>query len=171
MYLQHCWLLWKPCWLPACEPLSGWSFQGAVRSQGFPGLSCGDRHGIMQRPQPSVLTNGHRGLLDLGHLGNWAVLDPCDFTPFWWEYFKFDLPSLVRRKHVPAPKMHCLFLDVTIEDIERSAGKQHIVVPLAAREERVPHHFRWFENPRQLGNQATLSCHQTFQQRLDVSHV
>lgn len=45
-----CWLLWKPCWLPPCEPLSGWPFQGAVGSQGCPGLRCGDRCGIMQWP-------------------------------------------------------------------------------------------------------------------------
>lgn len=95
-----CWLWWQPCGLLPCEPLSGWSFQGVVGSQGCPGLRCRDRCGIMQWPQPSVLASGHWGLLDQGHAGSRAGLDPCVFTPLWWEYFRVNVPSHVWRKTV-----------------------------------------------------------------------
>lgn len=91
---------WQPCGLLPSKPLSEWPFQGVVGSESCPDLRCRDRCGIMQWPQPSILASGYWGLLDQRHARSRAGVDPCGFTPLWWEYFQVYVPSHVWRKPV-----------------------------------------------------------------------
>lgn len=75
-----CWLPWKPCWLPSCEHLHGWSCQADAQTWGA-------EINVGWCPSHSTLTNGQWVFMDLGLPGSWALLGPCSFVLPRWEYF------------------------------------------------------------------------------------